>query len=993
MFISRDTRMKMLVRSRLLMHSLGFLAFTYSISWAFAQAPSQPSSQGTDLSVKADEVSLDLVVHSKNNKPVLDLKQAEVAVTDNGSPVTLNSFRLVSGEQQSDRLITLVFDRPGPVVGKTQEADPYVMKNARDAADKILKIVPERGFSFSVLSVEGRLRLQSEFTSDRKLLLQAVNTATQQVTTQSGSTVSQIEKQLISEATNGVDLSGKPIYAKDRTLALAMLSALNKSGRIAQDQHLRPFLAGLLALAQSQQQIRQRKAVIFFTSFEEEKIDLRTREAIQSIIGSANQAGESIYVVDLNSSDRKVSQMNQTSAEVLGFALGGPTSGGIDGMTSTQGKINAMGMNGYLSHVESDINNDEMKSLAEGTGGSFITQSRLQKSLERMIQDMTTYYVASYIPPIKEYDGRFRPVAVKPLRAGLKIRAQSGYLALPPQTGGDAGPQPFELPLLKILGKSQLPADVAFRAAILHMGATPEGEISTLAIEVPLSNLETREDSSTGISSTSLSIVANIKDTTGMIVERFSADIPRRKIQKDAEKSDFRAVTFERHFLAPPGQYILEAAILDRNSGKAGAQHVAFEIPNSSGIPSLSNMLLVRQTEPFRAEDDPTEPLRHGNIRVTSNLSGQLAPGAKSVSVFFIAHSDPNVAEAATIKIQVFRDGKPLGGEPMTTRQANGQEFSSYLTSFSINSPVDGLYEVKAILSQGGKTAETGASFNLEGSEQGGDNASEADTASSAPARPVGPLMITAPTTPIQRPAPDELKSILADATKYAMAYRESLPNFMCEQTTNRSYTLYGAKQWKHKDKFTELLTYFDHEENRIMLELEENGATSHDNTKNIRGAISVGEFGVTLSGLFKPASKADFQWKETDQLGDSTVQVFDYRVARENSTFNLRAGPVDVITVGYHGQVFIDSATRTVRRIAQVLDDVPKTYPIRAVSVTVDYDYVVINNHDYLLPVGAQVILRKGRNETDLNEIEFSNFRRYGSNVRILDFSPVEKP
>jgi hypothetical protein len=225
------------------------------------------------------------------------------------------------------------------------------------------------------------------------------------------------------------------------------------------------------------------------------------------------------------------------------------------------------------------------------------------------------------------------------------------------------------------------------------------------------------------------------------------------------------------------------------------------------------------------------------------------------------------------------------------------------------------------------------------------------------------------------------------------MAYRESLPNFMCEQTTNRSYTLYGAKQWKHKDKFTELLTYFDHEENRIMLELEENGATSHDNTKNIRGAISVGEFGVTLSGLFKPASKADFQWKETDQLGDSTVQVFDYRVARENSTFNLRAGPVDVITVGYHGQVFIDSATRTVRRIAQVLDDVPKTYPIRAVSVTVDYDYVVINNHDYLLPVGAQVILRKGRNETDLNEIEFSNFRRYGSNVRILDFSPVEKP
>jgi len=38
------------------------------------------------------------------------------------------------------------------------------------------------------------------------------------------------------------------------------------------------------------------------------------------------------------------------------------------------------------------------------------------------------------------------------------------------------------------------------------------------------------------------------------------------------------------------------------------------------------------------------------------------------------------------------------------------------------------------------------------------------------------------------------------------------------------------------------------------------------------------------------------------------------------------------------------------------------------------------------MLPVGAQVILRRGHKETDLNEIEFRNFRRFGSNVTILD-------
>jgi VWFA-related protein len=953
-----------------------------------------PASQGVDLSVTADEVLLDLVIHDKKNKPVLDLKQGEIAVTDNGSPVTLNSFRLVNGAKSSEHLITLVFDRPGRVTGNKLESDPSMMKNAREAAEKILKMVPENGFSFSVLTVEGRLRLQSAFTSDRKALAQAVNSATEPVTTWNGGAASPVEKQLIAAALTGIDPTGKAVGAHDRALDMTTFNALNASGKIAQDQHLRPFLAGLLALARSQQQIRQRKALIFFTSFAGEKVDLRTREAIQSIIGSANQAGESIYVVDLNSSDRKTSQMNQTSAATAGVALGGKTSG-LDGLTSMQGQINSLGMNGYLQHIETKNDTDDMRSLAVGTGGSYITRDRLQKSLDQMIQDMTTYYVASYVPPIKEYDGKFRPIAVKSLRGGLRIRSQSGYFALPPQTGSDAAPQPFELPLLKILGATQLPADVTFRAAILRMGATPDGTVSTLAIEAPYSSLEIREDGSTGMQTASLSIVAEIKDKTGTIIERFSADIPRRRIQKGSDKTDFGAVTFQRHFLAPAGEYTMEAVVLDRYSGKAGAQRVAFEIPSASDVPSLSNMILVRGTEPSRADDDSTDPLRHGNELLTPNLSGHLAPGAKDVSVFFNLHSDPHAAEAATLKLQVYRDGKPLSGEPMTTRQASGSEFASYLSSFSVNPPVDGLYEVKAILSQGGKSAEAGTSFTLSGGQPDEETQIASAINSQIPAHSSGPLTITTPANPIQRPSPEEIKSILADATHNAMEYGASLPNFMCEQVTNRSidrvYPDGTMSGWKHKDRFTELLTYVNHEESRMMLDLEQNGSTSHQYTIDTRGAVSAGEFGVAFSGLFRPASKADFQWKESAVLGDGTAQVFDYRVAAENSTFNLRASSNNVITVGYHGQVFIDTATRMVRRITQVADNLPVKYLIREASVSVDYDFVVINNHDYMLPISAKTVLRNGRWELDLNEIEFRNFRRFGSTMKILDTPPVE--
>jgi len=218
---------------------------------------------------------------------------------------------------------------------------------------------------------------------------------------------------------------------------------------------------------------------------------------------------------------------------------------------------------------------------------------------------------------LQEYDGKFHSVAVKPLRAGLKLRSQEGYLAVPLSAGEGANPQPFELPLLKILSEPQLPADLSFRAGILAMGDTPEGHIAALAIEVPLSSLEIRDDATTNLSSAHVSIVANVKDPAGALIERFSADIPRRGIPTDTESKKFEAISLQRHFSVPPGQYILETANLDRNSGKAGAQRMTFEVPNASAMPSLSNMVLVRKTEPFRGDDDPSEPLRYGNEKVT----------------------------------------------------------------------------------------------------------------------------------------------------------------------------------------------------------------------------------------------------------------------------------------------------------------------------------------------------------------------------------------
>jgi hypothetical protein len=232
---------------------------------------------------------------------------------------------------------------------------------------------------------------------------------------------------------------------------------------------------------------------------------------------------------------------------------------------------------------------------------------------------------------------------------------------------------------------------------------------------------------------------------------------------------------------------------------------------------------------------------------------------------------------------------------------------------------------------------------------------------------------------------------MIADARQRATSYTDLLPNFMCLRVTSRSVDPTGSGRWKQKDKLVELLRYRDKTETPTLLQVD--GKPSSGDSEGVKGPRSHGEFGGVLNAVFEASSKAALQWKQTAELGSGTVQIFDYRVAHDNSSFKVTGAGDEQITVGFHGQVFIDSATRSVRRVTLVADDLPRAFSVHATSVGVDYDYVVLNAHDYLMPVSAQVSLKEGRHAAVLNLIEFRDYRRFGSNVRILGFTPVEKP
>ena len=396
--------------------------------------------------------------------------------------------------------------------------------------------------------------------------------------------------------------------------------------------------------------------------------------------------------------------------------------------------------------------------------------------------------------------------------------------------------------------------------------------------------------------------------------------------------------------------------------------------------------------------------MRYEKTKVTPNLSGAVAHDASAVSIFLILHPDPHSSESPTLEMEVIHNGKPGRRMPLPLRKSGAGEPIPYLATFQSSSLSPGLYEVKAMMTQGGKTGEQKLTFRVEGSqpagseniaEQKGDEGSpglDGKLASSeSDAHQAGQLAIAVPSSPIPPPAPEEIQSMIADARERAINYAKSLPNFLCVEVTSRSVDPTGKGRWKLRDTVTELLRYRDSSETRTMLEV--NGKSDSTDREAMKGTFSSGEFGGVLKSVFQDSAKAEFKWQETDTLGNGTVQVFSYRVALANSVFSVVGMNNMQITVGFHGLVFIDTMTRSVRRITLVADDIPRNFPTHATSISVDYDYVVINAHDYLVPVNAEVKLQQGRREASLNTIEFRNFRRFGSNAQMIDSASEEKP
>lgn len=252
-------------------------------------------------------------------------------------------------------------------------------------------------------------------------------------------------------------------------------------------------------------------------------------------------------------------------------------------------------------------------------------------------------------------------------------------------------------------------------------------------------------------------------------------------------------------------------------------------------------------------------------------------------------------------------------------------------------------------------------------------------------------------------PTEAERSELLSNTRAATLAASAAMPDFIVKQLITRSYARGKFINWQVADHLSIAVSYRASAGEEYKL-LSVNGqppaveAKEGGSYEQVGGTSSTGEYVSMLAALFKEETQAVFQAVDTDTLRGRRAVVYEFSVKKENSKLSIKAGNErtgnarSVITA-YHGRVWLDRETFRVLRIETISSEIPPDFPITAASSLIDYDWVMINDQRYLLPIAAEIKLTAGSNEQAVhsrNEIRFRGYQKFGAEVKIIE---VDEP
>ena len=234
--------------------------------------------------------------------------------------------------------------------------------------------------------------------------------------------------------------------------------------------------------------------------------------------------------------------------------------------------------------------------------------------------------------------------------------------------------------------------------------------------------------------------------------------------------------------------------------------------------------------------------------------------------------------------------------------------------------------------------------------------------------------------------------SVIDQTREVAATFTQTLPNYVVKQFTTRYVSQAanrGRTSWQPLDVVTSDLVYLDGKENYLNIMV--NGRVTKDASQN--GSWSEGEFASSLNALLSPYSATEFRNKRAVTIVNRQAYKYDYTIDQPRSAWRVETEGQSY-QPGYDGSIWIDKETFRVLRIEMAARNMPRSFPIDTTESSLDYDFVLIGEQKYLLPVHSESLsCWRGTSQCSRNVIEFRNYKKYSADSSItFDPAPTNK-
>jgi hypothetical protein len=362
----------------------------------------------------------------------------------------------------------------------------------------------------------------------------------------------------------------------------------------------------------------------------------------------------------------------------------------------------------YVKFLVLSANPQEaLRELAERTGGFLIANTNnTEELLARVMDEVGTHYEIAYPPTSNGYDGHFRKIEVKLARAGLTVQTRDGYFAVPETGEGPVTPE--EIGGLRALDRQARPHDFDFLLRTYRYRDLGGRTQYAIAFEMPISNITAIPEEGAKKHLLHASLLALVKDANGRIVDRVSKDVQSEVSDDRLAAVQVELMTYSKAVTLPPGEYTVEAAVVDQLGNRAATGVTRIDNREQPG-PGMSDLTLVRRLENLGRAPDAADPFEFAGMRVLPFVTTDLYAGGVPF-LYFVVYPEKDNPAKAELRTQFLKDGRVVAARqtPLPPPDSSGS-VPEVLTADS--SP--GAHEVKITVVQGDESAERSFEYTI----------------------------------------------------------------------------------------------------------------------------------------------------------------------------------------------------------------------------------------------------------------------------------------